>query len=296
MSDTATPPDYLTASAGRRLAYRFDRGVDTPGGVFWLGGYGSDMSGDKALALADWACRRGCSALRFDYSGHGESTGKFADGLIGHWLDDAERVFCRLAQGPQIVVGSSMGGWLAILLAARLESLRDHPAFADPALAATAEDRATAQNAAALRVNDAEIAAFVLIAPAFDMVSALMSAKLTASQRDRLDRDGVVYIESDYGDPYPITRALMEEGAAHQLPPRLDLTQPVHILHGQRDTDVPWEHSLVYLDRFATADITLSLRPRGDHRLSTAQDLTLLVAVVEDLYCRAISKEEKDDG
>jgi pimeloyl-ACP methyl ester carboxylesterase len=225
---------------GIRLAWRRlpGRGI----GVVFLGGFNSDMTGSKAEFLAGWCEARGAPFLRFDYSGHGASEGRFEDGTIGRWAADAACVVDALAPGPQVLVGSSMGGWIALLLA-RQRAPR----------------------------------ALVGIAPAPDFTEDLMWAQFTPDIRAAIDRDGVWHRPSDYGAPYPITRALVEDGRDNLLlrgPIVLDV--PVRILQGQQDPDVPWRHALRIADAITGADVRVALVKDGDHRLSRAQDLALL--------------------
>jgi pimeloyl-ACP methyl ester carboxylesterase len=211
-------------------------------GVVFLGGFNSDMTGSKAEFLAGWCEARGTPFLRFDYSGHGASGGRFVDGTIGRWAADAATVIEALAPGPQVLVGSSMGGWIALLLA-----------------------RARAPRA------------LVGIAPAPDFTEDLMWASFTPDQRAAITRDGVWHRPSDYGAPYPITRALIEDGRDHLLlrgPLVLDV--PVRILQGMQDPDVPWRHALRIAEAITGADVRVSLVKDGDHRLSRPQDLALL--------------------
>lgn len=225
------------ALAWRRLAGR------GPGVVF-LGGFNSDMTGTKAEFLAGWCEARGTPFLRFDYSGHGTSGGRFADGTIGRWTEDAACVIGALAEGPQVLVGSSMGGWIALLLAAR---------------------------------RRVPVRAILGIAPAPDFTEDLMWAEFTPDQRASIERDGAWLRPSDYGDPYPITRALIEDGRQHLLlRGPLALDAPVRILQGMADPDVPWRHALRIADALAGGDARVTLIKDGDHRLSRPLDLALL--------------------
>lgn len=211
-------------------------------GVVFLGGFNSDMTGSKAEFLAGWCEARGTPFLRFDYSGHGASEGRFVDGTIGRWMQDAACVIDALAPGPQVLVGSSMGGWIALLLARR---------HAPRAL--------------------------VGIAPAPDFTEDLMWAEFTPEIRATIERDGVWHRPSDYGAPYPITRALIEDGRRHLLlrdPIAIDV--PVRILQGMRDPDVPWRHALRIAEAITGDDVRIALVKDGDHRLSRQADLALL--------------------
>ena len=223
-------------------------------GLFWLGGFRSDMAGSKATALDAYAARRSLSCTRFDYSGHGRSGGRFEDGTISRWLEEAEAVFRRFAQGPAIVVGSSMGGWIALLLAERL-------------------------------VGSGRLAGLVLIAPAVDMTRRLMLDKMDAAARQELETAGVFHVPSDYSDePYPIMRGLIEDGDAHLFGDKLIETgAPVHILQGTEDSDVPWTHATELVTHFASDDVVLTLVKGGDHRLSRPEDLARLEAAIDGL-------------
>jgi pimeloyl-ACP methyl ester carboxylesterase len=212
--------------------------------VVFLPGFRSDMTGEKASMLAAFCADRGQALLRFDYSGHGTSGGRFEDGTIDRWRDDALAAIDRQSDGPLILVGSSMGGWIALL--------------------------------AALARRD-RTAGLIGIAPAPDFTEALMWQAMTPEERATLMRDGVLHVPSQYGEPYPITRALIEDGCNHLLlsaPIVLDC--PVRLLHGQRDPDVPWETSLHIAERLTGPDVLVTLVKDGDHRLSRPEDLALL--------------------
>jgi len=227
-------------------------------GLFWLGGFRSDMAGSKATAVDGLAQRRGLAATRFDYSGHGRSGGRFEDGTISRWLEEAEAVFQRFTEGPQVVVGSSMGGWIALLLAQRL-------------------------------AGSTRVAGLVLIAPAVDMTRRLMWDRWTRKGRKELEKTGVHLQPSDYSDePYPITRSLIEDGDAHLLGDRLIETGcAVHILQGTEDTDVPWTHATELVTRFASDDVVLTLVKGGDHRLSRPEDIARLELAIDGLIAEA---------
>ncbi len=240
---------FLERSGLPRLAY-----CATPGkspGIVFLGGFGSDMTGTKATALEDAAKLRGHAFLRLDYRGHGQSEGRFVDGTIGDWFADALAVFDAMTTGPQTLVGSSMGGWISLLLA---------------------------------RARPERIKALVGIAAAPDFTARLMDGELSAAQRATLLKDGVLYRPSDYGEPIPITRKLVEDGNRHLLLDRpIPFTGPVRLLHGQRDPDVPWQLSLKIAERLEGGDVRVILVKDGDHRLSRPQDIALLVRTVEEL-------------
>jgi pimeloyl-ACP methyl ester carboxylesterase len=218
-------------------------------GVVFLGGLNSDMSGTKAEFLAGWCEARGTPFLRFDYSGHGASGGRFEDGTIGRWAEDAATILQALTEGPQVLVGSSMGGWIALLLARRMA-----------------------------------VRALVGIAPAPDFTEDLMWEEFSDDQRAAILHDGVWHRPSEYGAPYPITRALIEDGRRHLvLRGVLDLAAPVRILQGQQDPDVPWDHALRIAKALAGGDVRIHLVKDGDHRLSRPQDLALLGEVLAPL-------------
>uniref|UniRef100_UPI0030845956 alpha/beta hydrolase n=1 Tax=Crenalkalicoccus roseus TaxID=1485588 RepID=UPI0030845956 len=230
------------------LAWR-RRGGRGPGVVF-LGGFNSDMTGTKAENLSAFCAVRGQAFLRFDYSGHGASGGRFAEGTIGRWAEEAALVLDALTAGPQVLVGSSMGGWIALLLALR---------------------------------RPVRVAGLVGIAAAPDF-TARMAEALPPEARAALAREGVWHRPSAYGDPYPITRALLEEGRHHLLlHAPVPLSVPVRLLHGQRDPDVPWELSLRIAEAITGPDVQVTLVKDGDHRLSRPQDLALLRRVVAPL-------------
>jgi len=219
--------------------------------VVFLPGFRSDMSGDKATALASFCAGRGLGMLRFDYSGHGASGGDFLEGTIGSWAADALAAVDALTTGKLILVGSSMGGWMALLTAiARPE----------------------------------RIAALIGIAAAPDFTQRLMWDSMTPSERAVLDRDGVLYVPSRYGEPTPITRALIQDGANHLvLTGRMPIRCPVRLLHGQADPDVPWELALRIAEQVETPDVRVTLIKDGDHRLSRPADLALLRQTVSAL-------------
>ncbi len=229
-------------------------------GLFWLGGFKSDMKGTKAEALDRWADEQGRACVRFDYSGHGESGGAFTDGSIGRWLDESVAVYRQFAKGPQVVVGSSMGGWLALLLAARLRELKG----------------SAPQNTS--------LAGMVLIAPAVDFTEELMWKKFPDSIKREIEDKGFWLRPSLYAEePYPITKRLIEEGRQHLLLGGLIETGcPMHILQGVQDPDVPWRHAVELVARFAGDDVVLTLIKDGDHRLSRPEDIERLIAAVKE--------------
>lgn len=249
-----TPHAILARGPGRAIAYCRTEGR-APGVVF-LPGFRSDMTGGKALAL-EAACRRaGRAFLRFDYSGHGASEGRFEDGTVGAWRADALDALDRLTEGPQVLVGSSMGGWLMLLAA-----------LARP-------DR---------------VAGLVGVAPAADFATRLMWGRFDAATRAALERDGIVRLPSAYSpEPTPVTRRLIEEARAHELlHAPIPLRCPARLIHGTADPDVPWQLSLELAEKLASDDVEVLLVKNGDHRLSSERDLARLCGVVEDL-CRKI--------
>jgi len=243
---------------GRRIAYLRQGAVAGGPGVLWLCGFKSEMTSTKASALAHWARLRGIPCLRFDYSGHGRSGGRLEDGTISRWLEEARAVFCRLSRGPQILVGSSMGGFIALLL------LR--------ALIAEAPKQAE------------RIRGLVLIAPAWDM-SELIWNDLPAYARRRIDEAGVYQRPSRYGDgPYPITRALIDDGRRHLIGDKpFDPGRPVHILHGLKDEDVPFAHTARLVGLLPGERIHVRAVTDGGHRLSRPSDLALLLETIDGL-------------
>lgn len=245
-----------SGDAARRIAVRARAG-DAPG-LFWMGGFRSDMKGTKAAFLDEWAAANGRACTRFDYSGHGESEGAFVDGTIGRWLEDSLAVFDAIARGPQVVIGSSMGGWLALLLANTLN-----------------------RRAAA---GQATIAGLVLIAPAVDFTEELMWKRFPTAVRQQIERNGLWERPSLYSEgPYPITRGLIEDGRSHLLlGSMIETGCPVRILQGVQDPDVPWQHAVELVSRFARDDVVLTLVKDGDHRLSRPEDLERLVVAVAE--------------
>jgi pimeloyl-ACP methyl ester carboxylesterase len=243
-------PEYLDTPEGRRIAYRRRPGRGP--GVVFLGGFRSDMEGTKALHLDAWAAARGQAFLRLDYSGHGRSSGAFEDGCIGDWAGDARAALAALSEGPQVLVGSSMGGWIALLLA---------------------------------RAEPARVAGLLGIAAAPDFTEDSMWAGMDAPARARLERDGRIELPSEYADaPYVITRRLIEDGRRHLvLREALELPFPVRLLQGTADTDVPPRVALRLLDHARGPDIRLTLVKGADHRFSSRECLALIAAQVEEL-------------
>ena len=234
---------------GIRLAWRGSAGR-TPTVVF-LPGFRSDMQGSKATALHQACITDGQAMLRLDYAGHGESGGAFEAGTIGAWRDDALAVIDAITQGPLLLVGSSMGGWIALLVA-----------LARPG----------------------RVAGIVGLAAAPDFTEDLMWAAMAPPERAALLQQGVLHVPSEYGEALPVTRGLIEEARAHLLlRAPIPLRCPVRLLQGQRDPDVPWETALRLADRLDSADVRTILVKDGDHRLSRPEDLALLLGTVRGL-------------
>jgi pimeloyl-ACP methyl ester carboxylesterase len=245
-----TKPSLLRLPAGDRIAYRH-----TPGNapqVLSCGGYTTHMTGTKATTLERHCRDRGRAYTRFDYRGHGASSGSFADGTVGRWRDDALAIVDRVTSGPLIVVGSSLGGWLMLLVA-----------LARPA----------------------RVQALVGVAAAPDFTEDLLLPQASPAERRQLDEQGYWLQPSAYGGPpYPVTRALLEDGRAHLLlRAPVGIRCPVHLLHGQRDPDVPWPTALKLAERLESDDVEVELIKAGDHRLSTPADLRRITAAIERL-------------
>jgi pimeloyl-ACP methyl ester carboxylesterase len=255
MSETLKYIDVGSGRDARAIAVRARDGASP--GLFWLGGFKSDMKGTKAEALAEFAVRAGRRNVRFDYSGHGESRGDFVDGTIGRWLAESVAVFSAFCRGPQVVIGSSMGGWIALLLARELRRVA---------------------------AVDASIAGMVLIAPAVDFTEELMWSKFSPAIREEIETKGAWQRPSQYDNaPYPITRGLIEDGRKHLLLGGLIETGcPVRILQGVEDPDVPWGHAVELVSRLGQDDVVLTLVKDGDHRLSRPGDIERMIAAVEE--------------
>ncbi|MDR3470343.1 MAG: alpha/beta hydrolase [Devosia sp.] len=251
MTDPLLRREPVGSGDQMRYVAVLQRPGNTPG-LFWLGGFRSEMTGGKATALDAFGAVAGLAVTRFDYSGHGQSGGDFLQGTISRWLEEALAVFATTT-GPQIVVGSSMGGWLALLL-----------------------------NRALRQRGETRVKALILIAPAVDMTEDLMREEFSAQDYEALMAHGVVLQPSQYSDePYPITAKLIEDGAQHLLfGGVIETGCPVTILQGGKDPDVPQEHALKLVAHLLRDPVTLTLIPDGDHRLSRDQDLRLLEAAV----------------
>ncbi len=242
----------LDRGHGEQIAYEHFEG-SSPGIVF-LSGFNSNMQGDKALALDAWCRESGRQFTRFDYQGHGQSSGKFEDGSIGRWIDDALTVLDEVASGPQLLVGSSMGGWIMLQVA--------------------------------LARSD-RVAGLIGIAAAPDFTDALANGGLSPEQMLQLELSGSCAIDNCYddGEPYQISKNLLEEGRQHCLlnQQAIDIQSPVRLLHGQRDSDVPWERSLALAEKLTSDDVELLLIKDGEHRLSRGRDLQRLFSTIAAL-------------
>ncbi len=239
---------HITA-AGRNLA--FDQSAGQGTGIVFLGGFRSDMGGTKAVHLGQWAARMGRPFLRFDYSGHGQSGGTFEEGCIGDWCADALDIITARTEGPQVLVGSSMGGWISLLIA---------------------------------RAIPAKVAALVGIAAAPDFTEDSMWNGFSDAQKADLATMGAVQIPSDYGDPYTITRRLIEDGRQNLvLRAPLALPFPVRLLQGTEDADVPVSVALRLLEHGRGDDIRLTLVKGADHRFSSPECLDLITQTLESL-------------
>ena len=245
-------PQFQTVGRGdqaRRIAYLTQPGGSP--GVIWMQGFKSEMTSLKATALADWACERGRNCTRFDYSGHGQSEGRFENGTLTRWREEAAAVFHSLTTGPQILVGSSMGGYIALLLLQEFSRTRSPEAQ--------------------------RIKGLVLIAPAWNMTEELMWSRFPEATRRIIETEGVWHRPSQYGDPYPITRQLIEDGRLNLLGVQpWNSGCPIHIIHGREDPDVPFSHSERLLTILTGAQLELTEIPDGEHRLSRPQDLAVL--------------------
>lgn len=245
-----TQPSFLTLPDGRKLAYHLTPG--TIPGVVFLGGFKSDMTGTKAATIEVFCRERGYRFLRFDYTGHGQSSGTFEEGTIGAWKQDALDIL-KLAPGKNIIVGSSMGAWIALLVA---------------------------------RANAQAVAGMVGIASAPDFTEKLVWNAFSSAQKEEMHKHNRVMIPDCYGgEPYPITRHLVEEGRNHLLLDReIPIDVPIRLLHGTNDQDVPWKIAVSLMERVRARDITLTLIKDGNHRLSEPEQLELTCETIEKLF------------
>ncbi|WP_340693277.1 alpha/beta hydrolase [Hyphomonas sp.] len=242
---------YFTSPEGRRLAFRHNPASTGKLTFVWMCGFKSDISGTKVLRLEDWANRTGHGFLAFDYSGHGESDGAFEDGTVSQWRADALAAIDSQTDGPLVIVGSSMGGWMALLAA-----------LARP-------DR---------------VKGLVLIAPAPDFTEKLMWPEFSAEAQAEIMEQGFTLRPSDYDEPYTITRALIEDGRQWQILDKpIGFDGPVRILQGMQDSDVPWTHAARLVDALTTSNLAITLIKDGDHRLSREQDIARLLATCDEM-------------
>jgi pimeloyl-ACP methyl ester carboxylesterase len=257
MPRLATPGDFpiatLPCEGGGHIAYRRRDGIEP--GLMFLGGFRSDMSGTKATALDDFAAATGRAYTRFDYRGHGASSGRFEELALGDWIADGLEVLDRVAEGPQILIGSSMGAWVALHLAL---------------------------------LRPGRMAGLVTMAAAPDFTEELIWARLDEGQRERMRREGRIERPSAYApEPDILTLRLIEDGRSHLLLGRpIALPRPARLLHGTADADVPWVFSLRLLDRLQSADARLTLIKDGDHRLSEPPQIEAMLAAVAELASR----------
>jgi pimeloyl-ACP methyl ester carboxylesterase len=251
-------PHFLAVggqSHARNIALRLTEGVGTP--VVWFGGFKSDMMSTKAIAIDDWCKAHGRPMVRMDYTGHGESDGRFEDCTLSTWIEDASAVLEQTGGVPPVIVGSSMGGWIATLIAKRLYE----------------------------RGHVGRIAGLVLIAPACDFTESLMWAQFPEAIKQEIMDKGVWYRQSDYApEPYAITRALIEDGRRNRVFGQpFQVGCPVHILQGMKDPDVPYTHALKLVEHLPLDPVTMTLINDGDHRLSRDQDIARLISAVAGL-------------
>ena len=253
---TGQAPQFLDVN-GTAIALRHRTGEKAPG-LVWLGGYCSDMLGGKAQHLDQWAEVHNHPMLRFDYSGHGESGGEFKDGTISLWLEQSLAAYRAFTTGPQILIGSSMGGWIALRMVQELIKAGEKPA------------------------------GLILLAPAPDFTQVLVEPALTEDQKNQLATKGYMEEPSEYSpQPYIYTKNLLEDGRINQvLNGIIETGCPVHILQGMEDPDVPYAHALRLVEHLPVDNVTLTLIRDGDHRLSRPQDLDLLTRTVEAMIAQ----------
>ena len=254
---------FITIEAGGSVSRRIACNVSTgqgPVGIFWMCGFLANMRGRKASALAEWCGRKDYTLTRFDYSGRGHSEGRIEDGTISQWLEETKTVFIEKTTGPQIVIGSSMGGWLALLL---MRALAPH---------------------------DNRIAGCILVAPAWNMTEALMWDRFPPDIREEIDKKGAYDHPSAYG-PYTITKQLIKDGRSHLIHPKdLTFNCPVAVLHGMQDRVVPWQRSLEIVEQANHDDMVLELIRDGDHGLSRDRDLARLFRRVDEMVDMSSSR------
>lgn len=244
-----------TGQNAREIAVRY-RGGKTPG-LVWLGGYRSDMAGTKAQALDQWCAGTGHAFCRLDYSGHGESGGEFREGTISRWLEESLAVLDRFTKGSQILVGSSMGGWIALRMAQELKQ----------------------------RSEESRLHGLLLIAPAPDFTHELMSPQMTEAQFAMLEETGFLEEASEYSDePNIYTKALFDDGEKNRvMTGKIDTNCPVHILQGMQDPDVPWQHAMKLSEFLPGENVSMTMVKDADHRLSRESDIALILRFAEML-------------
>lgn len=255
-----TIPQFLNLPGNRKIAYQTNMDpAKAPVGILWANGFKSDMTSIKARRVSQWAGGQNIGCVRFDYSGHGLSSGRFEDGTIGDWAEECSAIFNQITQGPQIMAGSSMGAWIILLTA--LAHIRQ------------------------VGPEHSRIKGIILLAPAIDMTEDLIWQNATQDMRHELETTGVYMLPSNYGDgPYPITLKLIEEGRNHLLfsGEKINTHCPVRIIHGLEDTDVPWQHSQKLVNHLVGENVKLELVENGDHRLSRDQDIERLFATMAE--------------
>jgi pimeloyl-ACP methyl ester carboxylesterase len=253
-------PQFLNLSHDRKIAYLTNiNPQNTPSGILWANGFRSNMTGIKASSVSQWATKQSLSCVRFDYSGNGASSGCFEEGTIGDWVEECAAIFDQITHGSQILVGSSMGGWIVLLV--------------------------TLAHIKQVGVKNSRIKGLVLIAPAVDMTQDLMWQKFPAGIRQGLEETGVFMRPSAYEDgTYPITHKLIEEGRKHLLfgGDKFNTHCPIRIIHGRKDVDVPWQQSEKLIAHLANEDVRLDMVEDGEHRLSRDQDIKRLIAVISE--------------
>lgn len=257
-----TKPETFITPQGRTIAYHKTEGSEPT--VIFLGGFRSDMTGSKALALESFCKEKGQAFIRFDYSGHGQSSGKFEEGTIGQWAEDAMAVIDKLGSEQNILVGSSMGGWLMLL--------------------------------AALEKPE-KVAALIGIASAPDFTEHLLLDSFSEEQREELKTNGVVQVPNCYDDePYPITLELIAESGNHLvLDDVIDIRCPVHLIHGLQDEDVPWEFSVTLNEKLRTKDVKTTLVDDGDHRMSSEKHIGIILKTLDRMLTK-ISDSQNDEN
>lgn len=252
-------PQTITRSDGERIAYQIDgeASASSPvAEVLWCGGFGSDMTGEKATSIAEWGITCSRRVVRFDYLGHGQSTGAFSDGTIGRWRDDAAFVQEKLLHGRHVLAGSSMGGWISLLLALQ------HPE---------------------------RVAGLLLLAPAQDFTEQLLWDRFSPEERKKCREQGFLHLgnpdDEDFDENYIITWRQIEEARNHLLPGgTLAIDCPVRIIHGMSDDAVPWRHSIELVERLETRDVVLTLPRDSDHRLSSPDDLRRIRESLDEIF------------